>query len=115
MTMLPIQNLLLGLKPISATKVNFLRSINIQDLTSEEYNQKVVYDLEPDDEKFLRQLNATKKILSDSKFELIIDRCEKEAARMVCTFFDHPHNSNREENFRLWLLSRKFYQSLKET
>jgi len=56
--------------------------IRYKDMTDEEVLQCISYDLDPEDEKFLRQLNAAKKILSENKFELIMDRCEKEAFRM---------------------------------
>lgn len=56
--------------------------IRYKELSHEEWLQKTEYDLDPEDAKFIRQTNANKKILSDNKFEKIIDRCEKEAARI---------------------------------
>lgn len=56
--------------------------IRYKELSHEEWLQKVEYDLDPEDAKFIRQTNANKKMLSDNKFEKVLDRCEKEAARI---------------------------------
>jgi hypothetical protein len=62
-----------------------LKSSNILiELTAEEQDQLVEYDLDEEDEAFLQRINSQKKILLDSRLEFMIDRFEKEASRLVC-------------------------------
>jgi len=55
-----------------------------KDPSPEEIDEIVEYDLEPDDYDFLEKLNtaAGKKVLGESKLELIMDRLEKESAKL---------------------------------
>jgi len=50
-----------------------------KELSPEDWLERVVYDIDEDDSKFLRQLNSSKRSLTENNLELIIDRCEKEA------------------------------------
>eukprot|EP01114_Cavostelium_apophysatum_P001159 TRINITY_DN10990_c0_g1_i1.p1 TRINITY_DN10990_c0_g1~~TRINITY_DN10990_c0_g1_i1.p1 ORF type:complete len:471 (+),score=133.82 TRINITY_DN10990_c0_g1_i1:1427-2839(+) len=61
--------------------------LHYADKTPEEEDADIEYDAEPEDEVFLEQLNATltKKggtPLTEPKFEIIVDRLEKEAGRL---------------------------------
>jgi enhancer of polycomb-like protein len=52
--------------------------IKWKDYTPDELDQTIEYDMDSEDENFLNQINANKKILSEAKFEYLIDRFEKE-------------------------------------
>jgi len=84
--------------------------------TQDEYSQKIIYDLDSDDEKKIQQLNDDKDILSDNLFELVVDRCEKETSRIggnipVLSSIEKmlPEVSRNviEEVFNYWLQKRQ--------
>ncbi len=51
--------------------------------TAEEMDQQIEYDMDEEDENFLTSLNTPKKIIAESKLEMLIDRFEKETSRLV--------------------------------
>jgi len=53
--------------------------ICFRESSAEDWLEKVMYDLDEEDSKFLRKFNGSKKNLTENNLELIIDRCEKEA------------------------------------
>jgi len=67
-----------NLKPFIRPQ-SYIRS---PELTIEEQDLLIEYDMDEEDEIFLSNLNSQKKILSEENFELLIDRFEKEASRI---------------------------------